>query len=360
MPPQRITTALCVIVLLGILAAGLWPFHVPRNAVAWLPGAAGLRFNRFGSVFSDAAIPDAPGEACTLEVWVQPANTRSATILSFFARETPRRFALLQLDDELLVVGDTLSEANRARIAWIDIPHAVRKPNTLTLLTVTSGKQTSIYLNGVLVETKQFHLVRANFAGRLVLGTSPVGDDGWSGQLRGIALYDRELPAKEVAENYRKWSPANALAALYRFDEHRGDVVHDAVSPGVDLHIPEYFTIPQPTFLESPWSGFRNTRGYWRDVLVNIGGFIPFGFLFGVYFSSVRPVSRPIFTTILLGALVTLLIETTQAWLPTRDSSMTDVLTNILGTAIGAVLQRSKVTRSLYDWVVSGGGPTAG
>src|SRR5205823_8894309 len=98
MTASRITTFLCLIVLSGILAAGLSPFHVPRNAVSWLPDTNGLRFDRYGSVISNGAIPDGPGQDCTLEVWVESAVTRSSTVLAFFTRETPRLFELLQLD----------------------------------------------------------------------------------------------------------------------------------------------------------------------------------------------------------------------------------------------------------------------
>jgi hypothetical protein len=288
---------------------------------------------------------------------MQPSAKRPATtVLAFYTPETPRRFELLQIDDGFVIGGNTLSQENPARIAWLRMRHAVRV-NQPILITMTSGRHTSIYIDGHLKKTDAFRFLRSNFMGEMVLGTSPFFDQGWVGQVRGLALFDRELAADEVALRYRSWTNGRAEASgasrFYRFDEHQGDIVHDAVTPGIDLQIPPRYTVLHSALLESPWGGFNSDWGYWKDVLVNIGGFIPFGFLFGVYLSSVRPVGRPILKTILLGATVTLLIEITQAWLPTRDSSMTDVLMNISGTGVGALLQRVKPIRWVYDRVLT-------
>src|SRR5215475_9200119 len=141
---------------------------------------------------------------------------------------------------------------------------------------------------------------------KLVLGTSPDGDDGWAGQLRGLALYDREFTGGDVAIHYRNWTngrpEARGACNFYRFYEHAGNTIHDAGTPGIDLHIPLRYTILNRDFLEPPWKAFTNAWWYWEDVLVNIGGFVPCGFLFGIFFSSIKPVPRPKLATILFGA----------------------------------------------------------
>src|ERR1035441_9157507 len=43
-------TAICACVLVGILVAGLWPFHAPRNEVSWLSQGNGLLFGKRGSI----------------------------------------------------------------------------------------------------------------------------------------------------------------------------------------------------------------------------------------------------------------------------------------------------------------------
>ena len=43
---------ICACVLLGILVAGLWPFHSPKNEVTWVSHGNGLRFGKYGTVVS--------------------------------------------------------------------------------------------------------------------------------------------------------------------------------------------------------------------------------------------------------------------------------------------------------------------
>lgn len=90
---------------------------------------------------------------------------------------------------------------------------------------------------------------------------------------------------------------------------------------------------------------------FWKNVAVNLIGFVPLGFCFSVYFSSVRNTSPVALLTIALGFVVSLTIEILQAFLPTRDSGMTDLITNTLGTGVGVLLggytSRSKVLRSI-------------
>jgi glycopeptide antibiotics resistance protein len=109
----------------------------------------------------------------------------------------------------------------------------------------------------------------------------------------------------------------------------------------VDLYIPEKYEVRSKVVLEPFWIEFSMTRSYWRAVLKNIVGFIPFGIAFGAYFSVARPVPGATLVTIALGLSVSLTIEILQAFLPNRDSGTSDLITNTLGTWIGAASYRA-------------------
>jgi glycopeptide antibiotics resistance protein len=74
------------------------------------------------------------------------------------------------------------------------------------------------------------------------------------------------------------------------------------------------------------------------DIVANVIGFIPLGFTLCGYLSSRWGRGAGIVATVLLCGLLSLSIETFQWFLPTRDSDMTDVITNTMGAVGGALL----------------------
>ncbi len=344
----------CGFVLGGILVAGLWPFHAPKNQVSWLGERNGLSFGRYGSVVS-AGVFQSPAVAvdgsCSLEIWLEPAQVRSSgTILAFYSPESGAiPFALRQSWGDLVLQrpGPDSAHRNKKFKAYVDDVFSRQQP---VLVSITSGPSgTTVYADGIFVSTiSTFRLSSGDFNGRLVAGNSPVTTDNWSGQLRGLAIYDRELTADEVSQHFASWtkgSPVNLAAeshaiALYRFDENGGRVVHNGIDAATDLLIPERFFLLHQKFLERPWDEFRPDWNYWKDVAINIVGFTPLGFFFCSYFWLVQRLKHAASLTIAMGFLVSLTIEVLQAFLPTRNSGMTDLITNTLGTAIGVILCR--------------------
>jgi len=93
----------------------------------------------------------------------------------------------------------------------------------------------------------------------------------------------------------------------------------------------EYLFMPWPRY----WTGF--------DVLVNLIAYIPLGLLISRAVTRRRRISRwqPLkgfVLAVLLGLFLSVLLEALQTYLPSRRPSILDVVTNTLGTAIGAFI----------------------
>ena len=347
---------MCVLLLCGLLVGGLWPFHAPRNEVNWLQSHNGLRFGKHGTLLGSGAFKTSLQEeaSVSLEVWLQPSLINASNLfLTFYTPESPLQFSLRQYRAELILRSEFRNEQQqvRAKEAEVEDVFSKEKPSFLTI--TSSPRGTAVYRDGVLVKTfPRFRLSNNDIAGQLVFGSSPVEYDAWSGQLLGLAIYRQELTVAQVLQHYQSWTEKGRPAitesertvALYVFDEHSGTVVHNLVNPGIELQFPEQFTLVNPIFLGPP--SLRN----WRDILVNILGFIPVGLLFRSYF-AIRQIRRPALATVLLGGMVSLTIEILQVVLPTRGSDMTDVITNVLGTFVGAMLYRFKAAQGLFEKV---------
>ena len=341
---------LCIAVLAGILVLGLWPFHAPRNEVTWLPDHNGLRFGDYGTVISSGAFNGTGSREaapCSVELWLQPANDYGGTILTFYASDNQVHLSLHQSLTDLMLESGRSGSPGRAREQRIYFSDVFRQGRPV-FVTITLGEQATLaYVNGALARAaRRFQLAPGDCTGRLIVGDSPRQQDTWSGQVRGLAVYSSELTAPTVLRHYGTWmkmgrpdiGELDRAAALYLFDERAGDIVHSRAGPGVDLFIPGTYTVLDEIFLEPFWDEFNMSWSYWTNILKNIVGFVPLGFCFCAYFVLVRRTNRAGLVTVMLGFAVSLTIEVFQAFLPTRDSGTTDLITNTLGAWVGVML----------------------
>jgi hypothetical protein len=340
---------ICVAVVCVVLSLGLWPFHSPKNHVTWLENRNGLRFGKFSTVISSSAFQKASAKNETsgsVEVWLQPRRIwDSCTFLAFYTPGNPHQFSLGQFNGGFELRAETRNDPYAAKTAIVYVKNTFLKSGPV-FLTITSGIHgTAVYADGVLARAApQVRLSTKDLTGRLVVGDSPGQTDSWSGQLLGIAIYRRELMPTQVLRHYQTWtqrgrpeiSDEEGNLALYLLGERTGSIVHDYAGSGVNLYIPEKYVVLDQIFLEPFWKEFSMSGSYWRAVLKNIVGFVPFGFCFYACLSA-HKVRWAALVTVILGILVSLTIEVLQAYLPTRDSGMTDIFTNTLGTYIGVI-----------------------
>jgi VanZ family protein len=357
----KLLGVVCGLVLGGLLVVGLWPFHSPRNQVTWFAGGNGLQFGRHGTILSAGkfkaakVLVDAP---CSFEIWFEPGLTSaSGTLFAFYAPGNPRLFSLNQSLSNLALRSNTREGPYRTLTTRVYVKDIFRRGKPLFVTVTSKGGQTSVYIDGALARTAPlFPLSSQDFNGELVIANFPRVVNSWTGVLRGLAFYDQEISPAQVFHHYETWlengrpdiSENERAVALYLFDERAGRFIHNHVPSGPALYIPDRYLVLDQVLLRPFWEAFQPSwRGYWDDVLVNIAGFIPFGFLFCAYFSLARRINRPALVTILLGFTVSLTIESLQVFLPTRDSDTTDVITNVLGTCVGVWFYRLRLWRFL-------------
>jgi VanZ like protein/concanavalin A-like lectin/glucanase superfamily protein len=346
-------------IVLATLAATLWPFNpFPANHVAWQMNDSGLRFGSHGLMLSTAPFSEVASRnssSCSFEAWLEPSNIDgSSTILDFYHAPEFTDFSLRQEADSLYILRGVPEDRAylRKSAIWIDQAFAAGKTSHVVITCGANG--TSVYVNGrQMAHTSDFGLVPGDISGWLIFGESLVRNNGWSGVLRGLAIYDRELTQPEISRDYSAWTEAARPAheshtiALFRFDERTGTIAHNQVR-GPDLVIPAHYRLIRHSFLTVPWREFFPNWEYVRDIVVNILGFMPLGFLLCAYLSLLRKSDHATLKTMVLCALISLIIETLQAFLPTRTSGLTDVITNSIGGLFGALVCETGLTQELF------------
>jgi hypothetical protein len=338
-------------VLSGILVAGLWPFHAPRNEVSWLGEGNGLLLGKRGSIVSASPFMAhaSQGGNCSLEIWLRPSRfDYGGMILAFYwpaNKVVP--FALRQWQGGLVLQEGSQSPSAKKAEVYVGDVLSTAKPVFVTISSGNAG--TAIYVDGALAKRfPHFTVSSRDLTGEFIVGNAPASAYNWSGQMKGLAVYDRELTGTEVSRGFVDWtkgsSPDSAksegVVARYLFNEGKGRRVRNQVDSATDLLIPARFFVLDEWFLERPWDEFRPGWGYWKNAGINIVGFIPLGFFFYSYFSRARKTEHSVAVTVAFGLAVSLTIEVLQAFLPTRDSGMTDLITNTFGTALGVIFCR--------------------
>ena len=343
---RRLLQLICLTISLGLLFAGLWPFRFwPANNVHWIVGSPGLRFDTYG-IASGKEPLFGPGGAVdlahpfTLRMEVRPREEPSGflpRILSAYDGKGRELFFLGQWKSELIL--RILKEERYFHIRSRETgAGGLKKDVTHSIVVRSDSDALALFVDGVPARTRSgvdFSLLADKQAPAwMILGNSPSGESPWRGDLLSLSFYPIALsPGDNEA---RETSPV----IRYGFSEGSGAVCRSGANFRFDIVIPSMFRAPKKGILVPSWRVQKFDRSFWKDVFVNILGFIPFGFAVYAWACNrrERKVAMAMGTALLLGTGISLLIELLQVYLPTRDSSLTDVMNNVLGTFIGARL----------------------
>jgi VanZ family protein len=215
---------------------------------------------------------------------------------------------------------------------------------------VFNGEKLFLYHNGKIRNEKNTGPLNfANWDGSypLVIGSEANGKFPWEGNIYSIKIFDRALLAGKIERLGLPGSPqrdGDIPLVDYSFDAGGAVISDGGKGQPANLIIPKRFKPYKRAFLEEP-SSLKEIWTNIGDILINLLGFVPLGFLLSGYLNRRNCSGKSVFVVaIVVGAIVSLVIEVLQAFLPTRDSSMTDVIANTLGTAIGFFVYTS------YRW----------
>ena len=232
------------------------------------------------------------------------------------------------------------------------VPDIFRAGTTQHIVVTYDFQRQAVYIDGklriaVAVPEGDFRTWDRSFF--LVFGNEATGARAWQGTIAYAAIYDRALDEDTIDAHFRAGSSFRSQpgpAALVAFDFTRGlDATDNAIAtsalphPIPPLVKPEFIN----TYSRAIFSFFRGADGRFRlveetsawDVVRNIILFVPFGlFIAASLRRTFRSTASTVLMTILIGTLVSAAFEGVQFFLAERTSSIFDVATNMVGTAL--------------------------
>lgn len=324
----------------------------------------GLHFQGDSSSFHSAGgvaltrgplfLPQGGSQGVSIEIWLQPKADLGGEIyhiLGFYERDKKVSFFVGQWKSYLVLRKFFFGPDHKRHYREIDVKGTLESAKA-SFLTITSDENgTAVYLNGKKMrDVRSFFLLSkgeslSNYS--ILLGNSTSAEGAWSGNVMGLAIFDRSLTPEEAYGGFKRWTEGESPSfsnesgpvGLYLFNERSGGTAYNAMGVYNPLLIPSVLPFEKEAL--SPLDFSRHND---RDMIVNVLGFIPFGFLLVLWMRQRRP-SRPynaFVWAVLIGVLVSLTIELVQVYLPTRDSSQMDLLCNAVGTIVGGIMGLAK------------------
>jgi hypothetical protein len=329
--------------------------------VAWLQDKNGVYFSGQSMILSPVPLNDPQQsllnkKSITIEIMIHPTEESPNyinRILSVYDGEDSEITFLGQWKKHLIIQSRIKRPVGNILYSEIGADDALGKDQDY-LLSITSGTEgTAIYINGQLVQTYPHHRLLGNMTSKkigFILGNSPVGKNSWEGRIMGLAIYNRTFTAEQIVKHYQLYLENNfstlpekeGSIGLYLFNERQGTVVRDYSNLNNHLTIPALFRPVKKIILDPPWHDFRCDWSFVQDTIINLLGFVPLGFFFTAFLLKVSNWKKKIIYICVAatGFAISLAIELSQIYLPSRYSQPEDVICNSVGTVLGIIVLR--------------------
>jgi VanZ family protein len=364
------TGVLLTLVLL-LFFVGLSPFNFIQFNMACITADDGLKFLKPGSAYT--SIPSKKLHSLNqFTIYIDLTSSSKGLsgfekILSYAISQDEMNFIVGQWKDGL---GFSLRADGKSQEIHSGVDNIVVKDKRIRCVIRYNGSDLAFYVNGKVRNRSGVGVLRFDawdVAYPLVLGTDANGRSQWTGSIHRVAIYERALSQREIAELFRQddkgsgsgvegitsregrievekrplihylFMPDNTYETVFRGKRATGVRDMGKGKPD-DLVIPKRFAPYKRVFLHMPSVDVKDYRpNIIQDILVNFLGFVPLGILLCmIYLRQDLHVGTCIALAVMTGFAVSLTIELLQAFLPTRYSGMLDIFMNILGTFIGS------------------------
>jgi VanZ family protein len=341
------------IFLAAMIFAGLYPFNFfQSNLVQWLSNEPGLYFDGAGIAFTEKATTISLNKAVSIELLLkerrESRNSGPREIFSFYDGAVSPSLLVGRWGGRIFTYSRFEKNQNDK---WYRIFRTQRRfPRGQDhLVTVIFNEvEKAIYIDGRL-ENKQNVVLKSKsdiaFSGRFMLGNSPILKNGWNGEIKGLALYNRILSPEEIGmhsravfkKGMRALVGTSGCLALYPFDEGKGKTAGSILGDVRPFSIPERLNARGHLKLRLPHHNMRSNRFNTSDIIRNIIFFVPFGALLSAVILRKYTIgyAATFLIVILAGGILSFLIESLQLFLPSRWSGISDILCNMLGSGFG-------------------------
>jgi len=335
-----------------IFAAGLHSGQEQRrNEVTWLEEHPGLRFDGHGIAISEAldanALPTSRRtRAFSLVLDLRFLDTPAARgfehVVTLFGRAEHTQLVVGRWRNSLITTnGNDYDYARRLPRLTADLDDGT---GPWHLVVLSSGELGSaLYVDGIrtAVMAERLALPEGPTGLHLIVGNSAYGNMPWHGMIRGFAVVPGAMSAEAAAGLTASGSPRPAIDELglpdpwllFAFREGEGTTTWSSGSQPASLGFAAERSLLRPDFFRP---GLARASG--EDVVLNLLGFMPLGFLSALFLLQKGSPLLAVAAALLLGFVLSATVETAQAWLPMRHSSVLDLALNTLGSTLGAAL----------------------
>lgn len=258
-------------------------------------------------------------------------------IFSFARNFSDQNFAIAQYHSALNVQFFS-RESRQFNEVTVDTVFKTRTPVWIAI--TFTGETVRCYVNGVKRDERRtgpMALTQWNAAYPLVVGTDPNGGLQWEGVIHSAAIFDRSMSKAELRKPgliFKKYSSI----IHYDFSKGHAQYLRSTGTDGDSLYVPARYQPYDRLTLFDTFRYLGKQRLYIRDIVANIFFFLPIGFFSAMLLGrSFKKIISIIVLSVIIGCVLSVSVELLQIYLPSRFSSMLDVLSNTSGAALGAL-----------------------